>query len=415
MLLTPEEYLRGVVWWTPNSIRSVRTASRSSIDEELSFSEPLADSRGSISTSLPAPRRELEFDVCPPMDPSMPCRITWDRLFKDDIDTMFFDATDGEIRLFDGVVGMGTFRRIVVTVPFLKWNEDLIVRVKDLIIRFHHDDGKGGSNTQQPQVAHPYIEIIVPEPVNLSYEPAFSVLGLIALHFGDAAISTVVTNETREFNSEVGATERAVIVQGLGSTLPTSVSQTFRLPITVPRERFEKLDRDLQTITQDAQPATSLKLGLRWYEQSLRSFSETDRLLSSVVGIEAVVARVSAEEGFRSPIADIVRDVRIPTFLQPLRSQYGADKVDRLLARLTTVNPNVRDRFARFCSVVGWSDSYEAKFRSVTDARNSLVHGSTTTISRSDALEASHLLADVLGAALAWQRRRSEPAGMGTT
>ncbi|CAA9542445.1 MAG: hypothetical protein AVDCRST_MAG43-253 [uncultured Thermomicrobiales bacterium] len=423
MLLTPDEYRRGVVRWTPDTIRNVTTASRPTLEDTLSFSEPLSESRGSISTSPTAAHREIDFEVCPPADPTVPCRISWDRWFNDDIDTMVFDVTGDKPHILDGVVGMGPFRRIVVATPYLEWKDDLVIRVQDVVLRFYHDvqhrEGEGNkaifvdpreadeSVQSHPPEAARYIEIIVPEPDNLSYEPAFSALGLIALHVGDASVGSVVANEARVFNSDIGATERSIVVQGLGSTIPSSVSQTFRIPITIPHERFEQIDDDLTRILQNGQPATSLNLALRWYEQSLRSFSETDRLLSSVVGIEAVVTRVSALEGFRSPIADVIQDERIPALLEPLRSQYGPDKVNRLLARLIHVGPSVRDRFAHFCAIVGWNDAYQERFRAVSDARNKLVHGSTTTILRVDAVTASRLLADVLSAALAWERRRS--------
>lgn len=431
MLLTLGEYRCGVVRWTPDTIRNVTNGSRSTMEDALSFSEPLLEPHGSISTSPSVSHRELDFEVCPTVDPSIPCRISWDRWFKDDIDTMFFDATGDKPRILDGVVGMGPFRRIVVATPYLAWKHDRVIRVQDVVLRFYHDvQHNEGEGNKTPPVnpreadesvqSHPpetprYIEIIVPEPANLSYEPAFSVLGLIALHVGDASIGPVVANEARVFNSDIGATERSIVVQGLGSTIPSSVSQTFRLPIAIPHERFEHVDDDLTRILQNGQPAMSLNLGLRWYEQSLRSFSETDRLLSSVVGIEAVATRVSTEEGFHSPIADVVQDERIPTLLEPLRSQYGSDNVDRLLARLTHVNPSVRDRFAHFCSVVGWNDAYQERFRAVSDARNKLVHGSSTTILRADAVDASHLLADVLSAALAWARRRSKSVVTGAS
>jgi hypothetical protein len=293
------------------------------------------------------------------------------------------------------------------------------IRVQDLVLRFYGSDHIGGETTHESKQeaslgragkTHRYIEIIAPDAEYLSYQPAFAILGLVALHFGDAAVGTVITNESRIFNNSLGVTERSVILQGLGSIIPSSVMQTFRLPITISYDTFQHLDQDLAGITQKGKAATSLNLALRWYEQALRSFSDTERLLSSIVGIEAVVTRVSKEEGFRSPIVDIARDPRIPELLGCLASQYGQSKVDRLLSRLVNVNPNIRDRFEHFCAVAGWSTDYVDKFVDISDVRNRLVHGSTSSVARSDAVHASNLLAEVLGAAMAWQTRRVKSA-----
>ncbi|MEJ7902137.1 MAG: hypothetical protein WKF63_09830 [Thermomicrobiales bacterium] len=400
MLLTLEEYQRGLVRWTPNSVRSVKTATSSMPHEELHFSKELTDSQGTIPRTASAPRRELEFEFGPRNDFSDPCRISWDRLLDDDIDTLYFDASDGEFRLLDGVPSLGPFKRILVSTPYLEWTEDWVIRVQEVVILFHKQHHPR-SRAHQDFCA---IEVIVPEPFHLSYEPTFSVLGLIALHFGDAAIGTVETNESRKFNTNIGATERSITLQGVGSKIPSSVSQTLRLPIVIPETKFQDLNDDLQAITRAGKVTTSIQLGLRWYEQSIRSFSETDRLLSSVVGIEAVITRVSVEEGFRSPIADIVKDPRIQAILETLVSMYGEEKVDRLKKRLTNVNPSILDRYEHFCAINNWSAQDHTELRDVSELRNQLVHGSTTTISRSDAMDASHLLAKVLKAAIAWHR-----------
>jgi hypothetical protein len=180
------------------------------------------------------------------------------------------------------------------------------------------------------------------------------------------------------------------------------VGLTLRLPVLVSDERLDLFDRSLSALAAEGPVPDKLALALRWYERGLRSFSPADRLLASFVGIEAIATVISDANRFRSPIADLLDDDRIPALLAPLVEKHGADSVDRLLKRLVDKRPSMLDRFDFAARKLGLPAEAVARFRSAKGARDAVMHGSSKVVGHDAAAAASDLLAEAARATIDW-------------
>lgn len=414
MRLSTDQYRQGFVRWRTAGFSTVQTATGPDESAPLSYSAPLTDPSGSAVESPPRPHRGLKLNPESLAGLGEGCRIVWDRLFDGDIEALVIDPAAGVAQVMSGLPDVGRFRHVVVAVPHLDWDEDTVFRVADVVVRLVKQGrllppGQAPPNAARPAAAalaergqeprvERFVEIVVPDRGDL----AFSILGLLALVVGDAAVGDVVGNDTREFVPEVGGTEYAVTLLGRGTWLPSSVGLTLHLPVLVSDEHLDVFDRSLAALAAERPVPEKLALALRWYERGLRSFSPADRLLASFVGIEAIATAVSDANRFRSPIADLLSDDRIPALLAPLAEQHGADNVDRLRKRLVDKRPSMLDRFDFAAGQLGLPAEASARFRSAKGSRDAVMHGSSKAVGHEAASAASDLLAEAARATIGW-------------
>ena len=224
-----------------------------------------------------------------------------------------------------------------------------------------------------------FIEVIAPEAMVDRPEIAFSIVGLLALVFGDAAIGDLVHRDA--LVSSPAGTEYAVKTAEYAS--PSAPNLTLRMPIEPPREWLEDFDRLLSRFVGNEDTLTDIALPLRWYERAVRTGSEVDKFLAAFVGLEALIGalgrRLPATE---LPIADLLQDARVPALLEPLRAAYPDDYVDRLINRLQDRNRSLRDRFDVVAASLTLCKRL-AGFRRTNTARHPLVHGRSGPFSKS--------------------------------
>src|SRR5262245_17927953 len=131
MLLTPEQHRRGFVRWRGETEVTVTIAS---IDG-AARSTPMDDKRGSVPDFVPVGDGEIKVLPTSGTVVGPPFGIVWDRLVGDDIEARGFDTDSGAFHLV-GMTGPGRLERLVVEVPYLRWDTPWTVRVGDIAVRF---------------------------------------------------------------------------------------------------------------------------------------------------------------------------------------------------------------------------------------------------------------------------------------
>jgi hypothetical protein len=410
MLLTSDQYRRGLVKWWGDSKATVVIASR---DGSVK-SAPMSDHTGSVPEILVEGGGQLEVipvngDVIIP-----PFRVTSERLLGDEIEVQGFDTELGRFHLV-GMIALGRFDRLVVSAPYLRWDDGWVVRVDDVMVRLtnrmslertsdtefvHHDETHSTYTTtlSTHRLEAWFLDIIAPQTLGEDREIAYSVLGLLALILSDAAVGDVVQLDRyapRVFGDRI-LTECET--QGLQHTIFSAPNRTLRMPLLVREVDLQEFDRLLNRVTDDLILREDVLLPLRWYERALRAGSEMDQYMAAVIGIDSLVTRRSKRLGFVSPIAELLADQRVADLLAPLRDDYPDDQVDRLISRLLDKNPSMKDRFAGVAERAGLDAEARSNFRKAIDDRGPLLHGSTGVIEEGLAKKAVELLAALLHA-----------------
>ncbi len=414
MRMSAEQYRRGFVRWSTAGPSTLSTATGPDDASVLPYSAPLTEPSGSIVESPPGAHRDVRLNPDGPAALGKRWRVVWDRLFDDDIDALVVDPANSVAQVVSGIPDIGRFRRIVVAVPYLGWLEDMVFREDDLLVRLvKQGPPLPPTPFPTPSVGPPpnqwgdfqvdrFVEIVAPD----RGDRALSVLGLLALAVGDAAVGDIVVSDTREFDPGSGGTAYAVDLLGRGSWFPSAVGLTLRLPVLLSNERLDAFDRSMSVLTMRGQVPDKLALALRWYERGLPSFSPVERLLANFVEIEALATSISDASRFQSPLADLLGDGRIVTLLEPMVERHGRDNVDRLLKRLVDKRPSMLDRFDFVAGEIGLSADSGERFRSVKSARDSVMHGSGKRVDDEVATAANVLLDEVLHAAVEWVFRK---------
>lgn len=406
MLLTAEEYGRGLVKWTASMPSTV-----SIVADVEGESGRMSDSEGSVP----------DVDVTGGFrftmladDPTLPIGywgISWDRSVDGEIRAFLAGGPHGDLSLMGGPAP-GRFERLILSVPYLLWGSGWAVRAADVIVRFTNSVSFEGFQTDSVEHGErestfvqtfstqrregSFVEIIAPEVLGDHREIAFAVASLLSLVFGDAAIGDVVTCEP----FEVTPAGTAFAARNPMYAVPSAPNLTMRMPIEPPRDWLENFDRLLSRFIEDAETLADTALPLRWYERAVRTGSSVDKFLAAFVGIEALIGTLGRRLPTEAPFAAILRDARVPDLLEPLRADYPEEHVNRLLERLQNRHRSLQDRFGIVATSLNISDEQRAVFGEANDARNALLHGRSGTIHETRAPEAVELLADMLKEAL---------------
>jgi hypothetical protein len=411
MLLSSDQYRRGLVKWWGDSEATIVVASR---DGSVK-SEPMSDPTGSVPEIFIEGGGHLEVvpmssDVIIP-----PFRVIEDRLVGDQVEAQGFDTELGKLHLI-GMIAPGSFDRLVVSVPYLRWEDACVVRVDDVMVRLtnrmllertsdtefvHAENESTYTTTLSTHLLEGwFLDIIAPDAVGEDREIAYSILGLLALIVSDAAVGTIVQMDRLDSRPLGDLIVSLIETQLLQHTISSAANRTLRMPRPVREVDLQEFDRLLTRVIEDPVLREDGLLPLRWYERALRATSEMDRYMAAVIGIDSLVTRRSKRLGFVSPIADLLADQRVTELLAPLRDDYPDDHVNRLISRLLDKNPSMKDRFAGVAEKLGLDEEARANFRKAIDDRGSVLHGSTGIIEEELAKKAVELLAALLRAQL---------------
>jgi hypothetical protein len=407
MLLSSDEYARGLVKWSINGGATVTVVSGH--DEDAVSSSLLTDAAGSIPDIVAGEDVSISTVANSSSALGAPIWVSWDRLFRDQISTHYIGSEIGELALI-GIPGPGQFERLIVSVPYLQWGDGWVVRVGDVIVRLCNSIAVERHERIEEQYADrrttfvldfrshrldgSFVEIVAPGSIGEQHEIAYAILGIAALVFGDAAIGDLVQLDV--LTSTPMGTQFAVrYSHGSDTSAP---NRTLRMPIRPNREMLEHFDRLLTQFLEQEGIRADCSLPLRWFERAVRTGNGVDGFLAAFVGLESLIGAQARRIGVESPIADLLRDPEVPELLAPLRARYPHDQIDRLVSRLQNRTPSLRDGFEAVAANLGLSEEDQQAFKSASDARHPLVHGGRGTIDDGVAERSVKLLETMLKA-----------------
>jgi hypothetical protein len=351
---------------------------------------------GNVPDTFLPPGGAVETELLPAAQPELPEIVSWDRVVNEVVECRGCDFSAGIFQLTDMVAPIPS-DRLVVSVPYLRWTDGAVIRVADVLVRFTHRMvlDRGGaieavhgsdhhSTFTQMFATHQldghFIDIIAPTSVGEHAEITYSVLGVLALALGDAAIGDVAHIDhiyPQMVDGQILGMHETNVMQ---RPVPSAISGTLRMPIPLRGEELRECDRLLTLLLENEVIREDTMLALRWFERALRAGSEVDRYMAAVIGIESIVTNRSKRLGFVSPIADLLGDARVAELLAPLRDDYPDDHVNRLLSRLRDKNPSFKDRFGNVVEGYGLDEQTRATFRAAAEARGPILHGSVGTL-----------------------------------
>jgi hypothetical protein len=397
MLLTQEQHRRGFVGWVGGTEVSVVIGT----PDGSVKSTPMVDSTGSVPDFVPP--RDGEFEVIPTNADVVdsPFRIVWDHLIGDEIEARGFDSESGAFHLL-GMTGPERLERLVIAVPYLRWDECWTARAGNIALRLinrlplerpgdedfvHEEEHSTITVTVGTRLVQGWlIDIIAPKGIGDHVEIAYSVLALLGLAVGDAAIGTVIQRDemapvfgTVDQRDEVGPMFGLAghEIQVLLHPIPSAPNQTLRMPIPITEDQLREFDRLLTRLVSDEALRNDTLLALRWLERAWRKSDEIDRFTAAVTGLDSLVTLRSERHSFEVPFAEILSDPRVAELLAPLRSEYPDEFVKRLLERLLNKQPSAQDRFTAVAELLRLGPEASADFREANKQRGPLVHGST--------------------------------------
>ena len=203
MLLTQDQHRRGFVRWVGETQVTVVIGT----PDGSVKSTPMVDSTGTVPDFVPPGVGEIEVIPTDTNVVEPPFRIVWDRLVGDEMEATGFDTDSGAFHL-NGMTGPERLERLVVAVPYLRWDECWSVRAGDIAVRFismlplerpgeesfvHEERSSVLTVAVGTRLVEGWlIDIIAPKEIGNHVEIAYSVLALLALVVGDAAIGTVI-------------------------------------------------------------------------------------------------------------------------------------------------------------------------------------------------------------------------------
>lgn len=389
MKLTAEEYCRGLISWKAEGFATVQTASGHD-----SFSRSLLNPAGSIVESLPAPARHIQFSPSTPATLLLPFSVHWEIVDNGQVVTRIWDNTLRESILI-GAPNFGRFHRLVVEPRYLSWNDDMVFRVGEVIVRLTstvqgeastpisevHERNTSAFEIEVQTIERKgmFIEIIAPETAQSAYDEAYTILGLLAVTVGEECVGNVV------FSEDIEGTDK-------GTRFSVEVGRDFRMLRTVSSVDESAIDHGLSRTINRGIEKKALAIGLRWYEHDIRAVSPADNLLAFYVGLEALLDAFANAHRLASPLAKITRDESIPGLMASLVEVHGQAVVDRFLKRLQHDSPSIIDKAEFYAQKRNLGSEFVARFRRAKKARDPLMHGSTSTVTREVANDARDAL-----------------------
>lgn len=400
MRLAPEEYRRGILFWSISAKATFKTSTAPAPAQPPEWSVPLTDSNGSKVQSPPQRYIRLACDLDDPSATERPFLVRWEREFNGAILTALWDGSlvHPGAKLMH-IPNYGKFHRLVLATPYLGWAEDAVIRVADVAIRLIQGRVKGekvepldevevgegqvsitGRATGLAEAEGRFVEIVAPgESAETAEQLAYSIVGLLALCMGDHVVGEVVFSESYDA-SQSGQ---------LGSL---RIPVTARIPRQTETVELDTVDLILPFLLGDDRSARARTLALRWYEQAIRATSPLDELLSYFIGIETVVNAYAADHG---PVAEAIdRRTRFDALLQRLSEEFDDETVGLVTQRL--VQPTLMERFKLYVLRHGWEQFLVEHFRRLAGIRNDAFHGNPVHVDEEQTTQARDILIRLL-------------------
>ena len=137
MILTADEYRRGLLSWHLDTESNITIACTETQDGVPQWSEPLTDPKGSKAPVEPGNYTHVSIGVADRSALQRPFQIRWERTDENGIVTRIWDndITQPPVTLRH-IPNYGLFHRLVVFAPYLVWADAPVVRVDDVVVRF---------------------------------------------------------------------------------------------------------------------------------------------------------------------------------------------------------------------------------------------------------------------------------------
>lgn len=409
--LTAAEYERGIVSWTPDALIEVRVQLPAAEDGSPSWSVALPDPAGSLVPAEFDPGRRIEISGAGNSDAlpvviDKPFEVRWEYQEGGRVKAKILRGPDPKARggvsssRLNDIPRFGRFFRLAVYTPHLSWTEDTVFWTDNLLVRFtdtivghqmrrFHQQAQDGQDFlafehRSGGFTGRFIEIVAPSSEGDPSDLALSVLGRIAAMLGFNAIGEIALAE------EV---EHLPSQDGTATIIPFVPS----VPSTIDAGAFADLDAGMARIhapTSDTEK--SLVVALRWYEKGMRASSPADKLLSFFVGIEAVITAHANEYG-PLPVQRERKERRKK--LLPILKPHVDGETYQWFSN-AAVSVSLKDRLRVYVAHRGLGNGRVELFDRLGEARNKLVHGSSSSATSALAAEARLLLEEVIVAEL---------------
>ncbi len=405
MKLSSEQHKRGILTWDASGPIIFNTATADSQSEPPDWSNDLTDSNGSIVESLPRNLNMLRAK--PAKQRTMPgsLSVRWERAGSNSVVTQIWD---GDIHSnptkLRHLPNYGIYHRLVISTPYLGWDDDVTIRAGDSMLRLVTGDLYGESQGTMDVVSIEndevsitgeasgssvaqgrFIEIVASgsSPDDAEFQ-AHSVAGLASAIFGPHAIGDEVFSEP--FRAEQGGQfgKFNIPVTALN---PREISNS---EIDVANDVFEAI------IKHDSRMNRALSLALSWLEKSIRASSHFDQFLDLFVAIESLINTFVKEHG-PVPIVE-ERVARFERMLAELKGQFSQSEINTVKQRLT--GTSFSERAAHYGSTKGWDDSFANEVRELAKKRNASIHGDSIRIDSEDVNKARDIVMRLIRATI---------------
>ncbi len=382
MKLTDAEYQRGLLSWAPSprAIASVRSMKDGQPDD---WSSPLSDPTGSVVPEVLGTPMQLRFGLAEPAADAMPYPARLERLDPDGaVRTRIWDRYDGdEVQLtLAHVPNYGHFHRIVIAPALLFWDEDVIVRSGDVLIRFVNGvvigeyvppmnrvepTAEGFAITGDPvgtkTLSGRFVDIVAPgATVQEAERRARGAYGLVTLLFGDQAIGQVVLENRLE---ALPRTRQRCLAD---------LAVTGKPGVALPEEAFLHLDELVSRLDRLDSIKKHVELALHWYEQGCRADSRLDRFVAFFIGAETLFkGYVKASGGVEA--AKGRKSRYEPALRKAFRGTMEQDVLNSLVNHLGRASQ--REEFETYASARKLAEDLRSRFPRLSRVRNDIVHG----------------------------------------
>jgi hypothetical protein len=434
MILTEEEYRRGILSWRDGSGFYMRTSTTSSKDDEKVWSEPLSNPAGSKVESQIADFHHVRPETETLESPSAEYwPVFWERLNPiDTVQTEVWDVNNGKRVHFHlgEVPQFGNFHRLVIEASLhLTWSEDAVVHIGQSRIRLitgkvegqvippfdgiatenatiiltrsateSHGGAKvtiGAEEGNQIKAAlvegdtsfaseryGRFLEIVARGSSPAEAESnAFSILGLLVLCWGDQASGAVVFSNT----FHAGKDQRQ---EGIDH-----VPISGLIPHIIGNDELNTVDAALTHVFDDSPLQRACRLALRWYEKGIRSTANLDQFISFFVGIEAILNEYVETHG---PIPEIKarKEQEGRKIKKLLKNQIDEKIYNELLLSLTYVSN--QDRMKFYVKRENLPESLCSEFKDLAKLRADVFHSRIADVDDEKVMLSKTLLVDML-------------------
>jgi hypothetical protein len=400
MKITATEYERGLLRWAPIEGIQVFVGTASGEEAGIKWSGPYTESNGAVLGMEISAKVVFRFEGGPRLDPNQ----FWIKVERTDhgvVNTRVWRGVpNSKPTILRHLPDYGTYHRLVVDAGTLGWDQDLVVREGNVLIRFVTGTVEGELSDELKAVNNPdgtvslqgaqqtatatgrFIEVVAPgESPDEAELHVHALLGLLALALGQNVLGKTVFSEpwTATPDQQAGA------AIALGSEFPRQAAAG----------EFGGLDGLVGQALGTGRIERARMIGLRWYERGFRAAEPLDMLLSFYIGIEALVA-ACARDNAPLPVEQ-QRQAQNDAIVQAV-TPLGQAVRDRVSARMR--GASTREQFEFYAQTHNLGADDGTNFRNTKDIRDDAVHGDPVAVDMETARKAEQLLRRMLKAEL---------------